>query len=75
METAQIIDEMQSFDDVKDELHKNIIACKGKKKIMHKKWEDAALEGTTFIMRNLIIGWEIWDWQSITRNSVQSIRV
>ena len=37
METAQIIDEMQSFDDVKDELHKNIIACKGKKKIMHKK--------------------------------------
>ena len=36
MEPAQIIVEMQSVDDVKDELHKNIIACKGKKKIMRK---------------------------------------
>lgn len=62
MEPAQIIVEMQSVDDVKDELHKNIIACKGKKKIMRKMWEDAALEWTTVIMWNLIIEWEIWDW-------------
>lgn len=36
MEPTQIIDGMQSVDDVKDELHKNIIVRKGKKKNMQK---------------------------------------
>ena len=33
MEPTQIIDGMQSVDDVKFELHKNIIVCKGKKNL------------------------------------------